>query len=167
LSCPGERPSVFKPPANGGRPAARHPGHLLPLARFRARLAGLCRAFTIAIYLHIFLYVRAGSSSAATANHAARHALWLTWLMPLDVAYQQLRMCQLKQQIKEARAIVHLIIDFAHTVSLEVIAEGVETAAHLSHLRDLGRDFAQGYFFSRPFDPNAAEGASRSWGRKW
>jgi len=58
---------------------------------------------------------------------------------------------------EEAREIVRLIIDFAHTVGLRVIAEGVETAAHLSHLRNLGCDFCQGYYFSRPVDPKAAE----------
>ena len=58
----------------------------------------------------------------------------------------------------EARQIARLIIEFAHTVNLQVIAEGVETQPHIEHLRRLGCEFGQGYFFSRPVDP---EGVSR------
>jgi PAS domain S-box-containing protein len=57
----------------------------------------------------------------------------------------------------EARQIVRLIIEFAHTVNLQVIAEGVETAAHINHLRSLGCEFAQGYFFSKPVDHDGVE----------
>jgi PAS domain S-box-containing protein len=57
----------------------------------------------------------------------------------------------------EARQIARLIIEFAHTVNLQVIAEGVETNAHLEHLKRLGCEFGQGYFFSRPVDPEAVE----------
>ncbi len=47
-------------------------------------------------------------------------------------------------------AIVTAIIGLAHNLRLEVIAEGVETAAQLDYLRSQGCDEAQGYFFSRP-----------------
>lgn len=47
-------------------------------------------------------------------------------------------------------AIVTAIIGLAHNLRLEVIAEGVETAAQLDYLRNQGCDEAQGYFFSRP-----------------
>lgn len=57
----------------------------------------------------------------------------------------------------EARQIARLIIEFAHTVSLQVIAEGVETKAHIEHLRRLGCEFGQGYFFSKPVDPDGVE----------
>jgi PAS domain S-box-containing protein len=57
----------------------------------------------------------------------------------------------------EARKLVHLIIDFAHTVNLKVIAEGVEVAAHRDQLKSLGCEFGQGYFFSRPVDPEGVE----------
>jgi PAS domain S-box-containing protein len=52
----------------------------------------------------------------------------------------------------EARQIAHLIIEFAHMVKLQVIAEGVETSAQVGHLRSLGCEFGQGYFFSKPVD---------------
>jgi len=57
----------------------------------------------------------------------------------------------------EAREIVRLIIEFAHVVNLKVIAEGVETAAHRDLLKDLGCEYGQGYFFSRPVDQAGVE----------
>ncbi|MBZ2207054.1 EAL domain-containing protein [Massilia soli] len=47
-------------------------------------------------------------------------------------------------------AIVLAIINMAHSMKLEVVAEGVETEAQLSYLRRHGCDEMQGYYFSRP-----------------
>lgn len=58
---------------------------------------------------------------------------------------------------EEACKIVHLIVDFAHTVNLKVIAEGVEVAAHRDQLKSLGCEYGQGYFFSRPVDQEGVE----------
>jgi diguanylate cyclase (GGDEF)-like protein len=46
--------------------------------------------------------------------------------------------------------IVRSTIDLAHTMDLEVIAEGVETEASLQRLREYDCNFAQGYFVARP-----------------
>ena len=53
--------------------------------------------------------------------------------------------------------IVRAIINLAGILGLRVVAEGVETADHLAHLRELGCSHGQGYFFSRPVDADAAE----------
>ena len=53
-------------------------------------------------------------------------------------------------------AIVHLIIELAHTLGLEVTAEGVETEEQLARLMDMGCDLGQGYYFSRPLSGEAA-----------
>ncbi|MBZ0105493.1 MAG: EAL domain-containing protein [Sulfuricella denitrificans] len=47
-------------------------------------------------------------------------------------------------------AIVVAIITMAHSLGLNVIAEGVETEGQLEYLRRHGCDEMQGYFFSRP-----------------
>jgi len=46
--------------------------------------------------------------------------------------------------------ITRAIIALAHSLRLEVVAEGVETEAQLSFLRDLHCDQIQGYIFSKP-----------------
>jgi len=58
----------------------------------------------------------------------------------------------------EARAIVRLIVEFAHTINMQVIAEGAESADHIGQLRALGCEYGQGYFFSRPVDQDGVEG---------
>jgi hypothetical protein len=52
--------------------------------------------------------------------------------------------------------IVRAIIMLAHSLGMDVVAEGVETAHHLAQLRSLGCEFGQGYFFSKPVDSEAA-----------
>ena len=46
--------------------------------------------------------------------------------------------------------IVRSIIDLAHRLDLRVVAEGVEDAATLQRLTEMGCDAAQGYYLSRP-----------------
>jgi diguanylate cyclase (GGDEF)-like protein len=48
--------------------------------------------------------------------------------------------------------IVKTIITLAHSLGMKVIAEGVETTAQLTHLRNLGCEAAQGYLFSKPLN---------------
>lgn len=52
--------------------------------------------------------------------------------------------------------IVRTVITLAHTLSMEVVAEGVETPEQSSQLRDLGCEYGQGYLFSRPLDEATA-----------
>ena len=42
------------------------------------------------------------------------------------------------------------VVSLAQSLDLNVVAEGVETAAQLEKLRELGCDFVQGFYFSRP-----------------
>ena len=48
--------------------------------------------------------------------------------------------------------IVRTIIVLAHSLGLDVTAEGIETVGQLNILRDLGCECGQGYYFSRPVD---------------
>lgn len=52
--------------------------------------------------------------------------------------------------------IISGLIDFAHAVSLRVIAEGVETAAQLQRLKEMGCEFVQGNYIARPLVPAVA-----------
>jgi sensor c-di-GMP phosphodiesterase-like protein len=49
---------------------------------------------------------------------------------------------------------VRTTIDLAHSLGLRLVAEGVETDAHLRELARLGGDLAQGYHLSRPLPPD-------------
>jgi EAL domain-containing protein (putative c-di-GMP-specific phosphodiesterase class I) len=53
--------------------------------------------------------------------------------------------------------IVSAILQLAHSLKLEVIAEGVESEEQLRILGDLGCDAVQGFLFSEPVDALAAE----------
>ncbi|MBW4497895.1 MAG: EAL domain-containing protein [Oscillatoria princeps RMCB-10] len=53
--------------------------------------------------------------------------------------------------------IVRAIVTLAHNLGMDVIAEGVETAQQLAVLRELGCEYAQGYFFAKPVPAEAAE----------
>ena len=54
-------------------------------------------------------------------------------------------------------AIVLAIINMAHSLKLEVIAEGVERDAQLAYLRRHGCDEMQGYYFSKPLPEDEFE----------
>jgi len=49
------------------------------------------------------------------------------------------------------------IVELARALGLEMVVEGVESAAQAEWFSSLGCRYAQGYFFSRPLAPEAAE----------
>lgn len=51
---------------------------------------------------------------------------------------------------REAPAVVRAILALAHGLGLEVVAEGIETAAQHEILRDFGCRLGQGFLFARP-----------------
>ncbi len=51
----------------------------------------------------------------------------------------------------ENSEIVRTIVALAEGLGLEVVAEGIETPYQLTHLRNLGCQYGQGYLFSRPW----------------
>lgn len=53
----------------------------------------------------------------------------------------------------EKRAIIKTIIELAHSLRMDVVAEGIETKAQQSILQALQCEYGQGYLFSRPLGP--------------
>ncbi len=51
--------------------------------------------------------------------------------------------------------IVKTIINLAHNLRMDVVAEGVEHQEQATRLTELGCEYAQGYFFARPLTVNA------------
>ena len=48
------------------------------------------------------------------------------------------------------RELIGSTIDIVHTLGMEVVAEGVETKEALEILKNMGCDYAQGYYFTKP-----------------
>ncbi|MEG3881067.1 EAL domain-containing protein [Microcoleus sp. herbarium7] len=63
-------------------------------------------------------------------------------------------------------AIVRTIVTLAHALGMDVIAEGVETAAQLAKLRAIGCEYGQGYFFAKPLPSDDATALMAS-GPQW
>ncbi|AIR88732.1 putative bifunctional diguanylate cyclase/phosphodiesterase [Pseudomonas cremoricolorata] len=59
------------------------------------------------------------------------------------------------EQREENRKLVHAMINLAHNLNLEVVAEGVESAEQLGLLRGFGCDQVQGFLVSRPLPVEA------------
>lgn len=57
----------------------------------------------------------------------------------------------------DSQTMVRAIIQMARNFDMKVTAEGVETIEHLRILGRLDCDFAQGYYFSKPLEPEKAE----------
>jgi len=59
-------------------------------------------------------------------------------------------------EASEYREIVRTIVSLAHTLGMEIVAEGVETDRQRAELAALRCEYSQGYFFSKPLPAPAA-----------
>jgi len=59
---------------------------------------------------------------------------------------------------RENASIVLSVLSLAHSLGLEVVAEGVETADQLAFLQRSGCDTVQGFYFARPLPPGELDG---------
>jgi hypothetical protein len=55
------------------------------------------------------------------------------------------------------RAIAAAVVSMAGSLLLDVVAEGVETIEQVDILRDMGCDYSQGYYISKPLPPDDFE----------
>jgi EAL domain-containing protein (putative c-di-GMP-specific phosphodiesterase class I) len=58
--------------------------------------------------------------------------------------------------VDDGSEMVRAIAAIAHSMGMDVVAEGVETVEQLEGLRAIGCEYAQGFYFSRPVDVTAA-----------
>lgn len=56
---------------------------------------------------------------------------------------------------KDDHIIVRTIISLAHSLGLQVVAEGIETTGQYQELSNLGCDYAQGYLIGQPMDEDS------------
>lgn len=54
---------------------------------------------------------------------------------------------------EKMKDIIETTVDMAHKIKVQITCEGVETEGHMDFVRNIGCDFAQGYFIARPM-PN-------------
>lgn len=79
----------------------------------------------------------------------------LAYLKDLPIDYLKIDRVFVKDIVEDPNdaAIASSIIALAHNLGMEVIAEGVEDPSVLGILKAFGCDHYQGFFFSRPVDP--------------
>ncbi len=88
---------------------------------------------------------------------------WLKLLNVMAIKIDRLFIQNIAHDIHDA-AIVKAIVSMAHTMGIQVMAEGIETKEQLDSLKfmhwdettELSCDWVQGYFFSRPVTPEKA-----------
>lgn len=81
--------------------------------------------------------------------------------LPIDRLKVDRSFVSLMGDSTENLEVVSTIIRLAHNLSMEVVAEGVETEEQLGLLREMGCDMVQGYLFSPPVAGDAVVGLLR------
>lgn len=76
---------------------------------------------------------------------------------PLDVLKIDQSFVRSLEKDPKDRAIVKTIVDLAQNLGLRTVAEGVETCAQATVLRELGVDELQGYLYAKPMPVEAFE----------
>ncbi len=79
----------------------------------------------------------------------------LAYLQKLDIDYLKIDQSFVRSLAPESTdlALCKAIIVMAHALGMQVIAEGVETAAQRALLAEAGCDYGQGYLFAQPMVP--------------
>jgi diguanylate cyclase (GGDEF)-like protein/PAS domain S-box-containing protein len=70
--------------------------------------------------------------------------------LPFDTLKIDRSFVQALDQEKDGHKMIDSIVSLAASLGINVVAEGIETAAHWAYIARLGCQFGQGYFFSRP-----------------
>ncbi len=72
--------------------------------------------------------------------------------MPVSIVKFDMEMTGAYFSNDKARLILPAAMQMIHNMDLKVVAEGVETVEQLTAMEELGIDYIQGYYFSRPLE---------------
>ena len=70
--------------------------------------------------------------------------------MRLDILKLDMKFIQGEAAKPDDRSILPFVVGLARWLNLRVVAEGIETREQARRLREIGCDYAQGYYFARP-----------------
>lgn len=77
--------------------------------------------------------------------------------MPIDILKLDMKFIQTETAKSLDHGILRFIMDLARWMHLSVVAEGVETREQVVRLAEIGCDYVQGYYFSKPMSCEAFE----------
>ena len=83
--------------------------------------------------------------------------------LPIDVVKIDQSFVRDLTSSRDGNSIVRAVLDVAHSLGKQVVAEGVETEQHRSQLTDMGCDVGQGYLWSQPLPAEQFEMFYRQW----
>lgn len=84
-------------------------------------------------------------------------SLGLLHRLPVDVLKIDRSFVRAMERDPEGAQIAQTVTTLAHSLGMDVVAEGVDAPEQLERLGAMGCDYAQGYYFSEPVDAPAAE----------
>ncbi len=70
--------------------------------------------------------------------------------MPVSIVKMDYDLTKAFFQMDRAKHVVKTVVQMAHEMGLHVVSEGVESAEELAALSEIGVDYIQGYYFSKP-----------------
>ena len=76
--------------------------------------------------------------------------------LPIDTLKIDRSFVSQLDKFDDKRQIAEVVVLLARALGLDVVAEGAETLEEVEVLRELGSDYVQGYYFSKPLDVEAA-----------
>jgi len=77
--------------------------------------------------------------------------------LPIDVIKLDRSFITGIDQNYQSQSLVRSLLGLARAFGFAIVAEGVETEREMQFLKDIGVDYAQGYFYSKPMAPDMFE----------
>ena len=70
--------------------------------------------------------------------------------MPVSIVKLDRLLTEEYSDNNKAKAIVNAVVEMAHSMDIKIIAEGIENEAEFNAMKEIGVDFIQGFYFSKP-----------------